>query len=293
MTLRHHSQSGFALAEMLVSIVIVSVVLLSAVAMIFVTTDRFERILRMGNLHEQTRAAFDLLWLGGYRTGVNACTSSDNGQCSTAGDKYHNYILGVSGRTNLADTSQATIAGASLYYLRSSAQTTNGFWKVPQAYGSGIGSLAAHSTQNYLMGINGGGTPLYYLSLAPWGGSITSPAPADTELRAATLDSGLTAVTVICVDANTYPLIRGCDKDDATSINVYGYLADDPVLNNTTGGVTLRTASVSIPMIDVYGLDYASHNNTALAIGNGSRLIDVYRFYMWTSFATHAEYLSN
>jgi len=65
-------------------------------------------------------------------------------------------------------------------------------------------------------------------------------------------------------------------------MDVYGYLADDPVISNNNA----RVFSISVPMIDMFGLESKNHRATP---GNGTNLIDVYKFYLWTTFVANTE----
>jgi phosphoribosyl-AMP cyclohydrolase len=283
-----HHESGFTLAETLVAMLVTSIIVLASLSLFFSTMETAEKVVRMALLHQQSRDAFELLWLGGYRSGLNACINNNDGKCSTSALKFHNYNFGLAGRSRQVSLDPAIYfqrtaipTDNSLFINRKSpAKESNAFWGVPNAIGENITSLLDHSSKNYLMGRDDGGNYLYYLSLAPWGGSFTSP--SDYELRAANLDS---PVTVVCVDANGYPFIRGCKRISKSTISLKGYLADDPVIR-----IYYRTTAVSIQLIDVNGIDVVTHRSDLdPELTQGSNPIDLYKFNMWTSFSLNVE----
>ncbi len=96
--LRHHSQTGFTLIELMMSMTI-GLILMMVLASLFIDAiGNADAMMNKAELNRQARMMFDIVALGGFRTGVNISTSS---AVTPATDVNYKYIFGLRGRNNV------------------------------------------------------------------------------------------------------------------------------------------------------------------------------------------------
>jgi prepilin-type N-terminal cleavage/methylation domain-containing protein len=222
---------GFTLIELMVAMCLALIMLIGLSAITIQTITNISALLHRLHLNAEIRQVFDILSLGGTRTGVNCDPCSSSRLNLTSPDYAHDYVFGFRGRANqttsiAAPTTTivaALVNGGNDGIAEVSSSSLNAAYWTPPDFSSPGG------TSSQLMA-ESSGNATYQFVLYPVG--YLSPPTISPQIWALT-GSSISPVDVTC-SAQDFPIRTACSAE-GTQVQMSGYLWDTPYVIDNPG----------------------------------------------------------